>query len=153
GHERPMVDGMAGDAVTGPMPVTDGLRLCDELLAQGAGNKWTETTILQDKSLLTAMAGQLLEARALLANAYRTQAEFAAPRRGFTAGALELLADDVDAAEHEVQRELIGLSGLARLFGIVRLGEALYRQGRYSQAARVLAAIGHHAHQPPDVAI
>src|SRR5262249_41131179 len=116
GPERPMLREIAVDAVIGPMAVADGFRLCDKLLAQVAGNRFNEAAILEAKSLLTAMAGRLPEARALLANADRIEAELALPRRGFAQAELERLADDAVAAERELRRELPDSYGTSRLF-------------------------------------
>jgi len=153
GPERPFLDAISLDAVRGPMAVADGLRLCEELLAEAAGNRFTEAGILHDKSLLTAMAGRLPEARTLLANAERIGQELALP--GFVSArpTLELLADDAVAAERELRRQEPEWWGNFLLFGTALLAEALYRQGRYSEAEQFAAVARARADAHLDVAV
>ncbi|HEX5877878.1 MAG TPA: adenylate/guanylate cyclase domain-containing protein [Actinomycetota bacterium] len=134
---------LAQSAFWGPVPATEGIRRCQELLEQAAGNRRLELTALQSMAGLQAMAGQ---PGAALATAERALAlagdmgenRVAALAREFVAGALALAGDPAGA-----ERQL-------------RLGiRVLERQGESGMRSNLTADLAHVLHQlgRPDEAL
>ncbi|HEY4791164.1 MAG TPA: AAA family ATPase, partial [Actinomycetes bacterium] len=139
---------LAQGAFWGPVPATDGIRRCQELLAQAAGNRRSELTALQSLAGLQAMAAQPEEA---LATVERTLAlagdmgenRVASLAREFAASALAT-AGELAAAERQLRQgirvlERQGESGM-RSNMTVDLAHVLHRLGRPEEALRVALA-------------
>jgi len=139
---------LAQGAFWGPVPATDGIRRCQELLAQAAGNRRSELTALQSLAGLQAMAAQPEEA---LATVERTLAlagdmgenRVASLAREFAASALAT-AGELAAAERQLGQgirvlERRGESGM-RSNMTVDLAHVLHRLGRPEEALRVALA-------------
>jgi class 3 adenylate cyclase len=139
---------LAQGAFWGPVPATDGIRRCQELLAQAAGNRRSELTALQSLAGLQAMAAQPEEA---LATVERTLAlagdmgenRVASLAREFAASALAT-AGELAAAERQLGQgirvlERQGESGM-RSNMTVDLAHVLHRLGRPEEALRVALA-------------
>jgi class 3 adenylate cyclase len=134
---------LAQSAYWGPVPAGEGIRRCQELLAQADGNRRSELTALQAMAGLQAMADQR---EAALATAARTLAlagdlgenRVAALAREFAAAAFAL-AGEPAAAEQQL-----------------RLGiRVLERQGESGMRSNLTADLAHVLHQlgRPDEAL
>ncbi|HEV8424914.1 MAG TPA: AAA family ATPase [Actinomycetes bacterium] len=139
---------LAQSAVWGPVPAAEGIRRCQELLEQAAGNRRSELTALQSLAGVQAMAGQR---EAAMATVRRTLAladdlgenRVAALAREFAAAALTL-AGDPEAAEQQLRRgirvlERQGEAGL-RSNLTADLAHVLHRLGRPTEALQVALA-------------
>jgi predicted negative regulator of RcsB-dependent stress response len=134
---------LAQSAFWGPVPAAEGIRRCQELLAQADGNRRLELTALQSMAGLQAMADQR---EAALASAGRAldlagdmgENRVAALAREFTAASFAL-AGELAAAEEQL-----------------RLGiRVLERQGESGMRSNLTADLAHVLHQlgRPDEAL
>jgi class 3 adenylate cyclase/predicted negative regulator of RcsB-dependent stress response len=134
---------LAQSAFWGPVPALEGVRRCQELLAQAAGNRRSELTAMQSMAGLQAMAGQAAAARATAERALALAGDMgenrvAALAREFVAAALTL-SGDLDEAERQL-----------------RLGiRVLERQGESGMRSNLTADLAHVLHQlgRPDEAL
>ena len=128
---------------SGPTPADEGIRRLLSILAQSHGDRKVEIGVSRARAGLEAMSGRIPEARGLIANAdalareLGDQVALAAVFRD--AGHVEMFAGDPVAAEIVDQRgfeilEHVGDHGhLAS--ATPDLGDAIYAQGRYDEAA------------------
>jgi class 3 adenylate cyclase/tetratricopeptide (TPR) repeat protein len=126
----------------GPTPADEGIRRCEQILEEGGGDRTVEAGTLGILAGLKAMRGHFTEARERFARSIAILEEMGirlrmASRRTIS-GAIELLADDLVAAEHELRWGFERLEEMGEhhdLPGIAaQLAEALYRQSRYDEA-------------------
>jgi class 3 adenylate cyclase len=139
---------LAQGAFWGPVPATDGIRRCQELLAQAAGNRRSELTALQSLAGLQAMAAQPEEALATVERALALAGDMGENRvaslaREFAASALAMVGK-LAAAERQLRQgirvlERQGESGM-RSNMTVDLAHVLHRLGRPEEALRVALA-------------
>jgi class 3 adenylate cyclase len=139
---------LAQGAFWGPVPATDGIRRCQELLAQAAGNRRSELTALQSLAGLQAMAAQPEEALATVEQTLALAGDMGENRvaslaREFAASALAT-AGEPAAAERQLRQgirvlERQGESGM-RSNMTVDLAHVLHRLGRPEEALRVALA-------------
>ncbi|MFL6222486.1 MAG: AAA family ATPase [Actinomycetes bacterium] len=139
---------LAQGAFWGPVPATDGIRRCQELLAQAAGNRRSELTALQSLAGLQAMAAQPEEALATVEQTLALAGDMGENRvaslaREFAASALAM-AGELAAAERQLRQgirvlERQGESGM-RSNMTVDLAHVLHRLGRPEEALRVALA-------------
>jgi class 3 adenylate cyclase len=139
---------LAQGAFWGPVPATDGIRRCQELLAQAAGNRRSELTALQSLAGLQAMAAQPEEALATVEQTLALAGDMGENRvaslaREFAASALAT-AGELAAAERQLRQgirvlERHGESGM-RSNMTVDLAHVLHRLGRPEEALRVALA-------------
>ncbi|HET6813965.1 MAG TPA: AAA family ATPase [Actinomycetota bacterium] len=139
---------LAQGAFWGPVPATDGIRRCQELLAQAAGNRRSELIALQSLAGLQAMAAQPEEALATVEQTLALAGDMGENRvaslaREFAAGALAM-AGELAAAERQLRQgirvlERQGESGM-RSNMTVDLAHVLHRLGRPEEALRVALA-------------
>ena len=127
----------------GPTPLPVGLPRVEAILEQARGRKARESWCARPVAGFYGMQGRFDEARALLAEARAIHEELARPidlsTLAFWSGPLELLAGDPAAAEREVRpacelldsRDEKGWLSTMIMF----LGESLYQQDRYDEAA------------------
>jgi class 3 adenylate cyclase/tetratricopeptide (TPR) repeat protein len=139
---------LAQSAFWGPVPAPEGIRRCQELLAQADGNRRLELTSLQSMAGLQAMAGQ---PEAALATAERALAlardmgenRVASLAREFVAAALALAGDPAAAAQQLRQGirvlERQGESGM-RSNLTADLAHVLHQLGRPDEALQVALA-------------
>ncbi len=135
-----------GAVAHGPTPVSEGIAFCDEVLRRGLKDPLLDIFALEKRGLLEAMSGRFEDARGSVSEAKRIADEFALRvRQGINAqyvGQVELLAGDLESAEHELRPgyELLGSLGESAFRASVGeyLAEVLYQQGRYVEAADVL---------------
>ncbi|MFN2627375.1 MAG: BTAD domain-containing putative transcriptional regulator [Gaiellaceae bacterium] len=137
GTEAQSVGLSIGAAVFGPLPVPDGLRRCDAILAEPPGQRRVAAAALRALAALSAMQGGFDTARDALAQA-RAMLEdlglaLAAAQAAETAGTIELLAGDPVAAEEELR------AGYDRL---ERMGVASTRANLAALLATALSAQG-----------
>jgi tetratricopeptide (TPR) repeat protein len=131
-----------GAVFFGPLPVPEGIRRCDEMLAARGREKRISSSAMRALGLQRSMRGDFDDARRLMACDRAIGVELGVlPAVGiasYARGVVELLADDPAAAERELRA---GHENL-RLFGDVcqmsqvaaLLAEALYQQGRDEEA-------------------
>ena len=130
----------------GPHDAEAGLERCAEVIERAGGDPKATSTALMVSAVLQAGLGRLEEARANIARARGFLEEVAltvwmAGPLAQMAGLVELLAGEPKAAEHEFRRgfdtlqEIGEASFLATVAAL--LGETLYLQGRYEDAADV----------------
>jgi class 3 adenylate cyclase/tetratricopeptide (TPR) repeat protein len=139
---------LAQSAFWGPVPAPDGIRRCQELLEQAAGNRRSELTALQSMAGLQAMAAQPEAAAATVARALALAGELgenrgAALAREFAAAALAL-AGELAAAEQQLRQgirvlERQGESGMRSNLS-ADLAHVLHRLGRPDEALQVALA-------------
>jgi class 3 adenylate cyclase len=128
---------LAQSAFWGPVPAADGIRRCQELLAQAAGNRRSELMALQSLAGLQAMAGQTDQAAASVARVLALAGDLgenrvAALAREFAALALAL-AGDPGAAERQLRWGIRVLE---------RQGESGLRSNLTADLAHVLHDLG-----------
>ena len=134
---------LAQSAFWGPVPAVEGIRRCQELLEQAAGNRRSELTALQSMAGLQAMAGQAEAAQATVGRALTLAGDMgenrvAALAREFAASALSL-AGDPAAAAHQLRQGI----------------RVLERQGESGMRSNLTADLAHVLHQlgRPDEAL
>jgi class 3 adenylate cyclase/tetratricopeptide (TPR) repeat protein len=146
----------------GPTPAREGIAFCDLLVGREIANIADEAHAMQVRALLLAMQGEFDEARRSGARALALIEEFGLTlNRGIYAidvGYAELLAGDLDRAEHELRRghDLLVEIGDTGVRSTVdgMLGDVLFLLGRddealeYAAASRTIAAIDDLDAQP-----
>jgi class 3 adenylate cyclase len=133
---------LAQSAFWGPVPAPEGIRRCQELLEQAAGNRRSELVALQSLAGLQAMAGQPEAARATVEATLALAGDMgenrvAALAREFAASALAL-SGELAAAEQQLAQgirvlERQGESGM-RSNLLADLAHVLHRLGRPTEA-------------------
>ncbi len=128
----------------GPTPVPHGIARCEALLANEVTIRYGRANVEAYLGGLVAQRGDFDEARTLIASARDTYDELghrasAASFSSAILGDVELMANDVPAAEEILRRvcdELMRSHAYSRLASRAGdLAEALYRQGRFDEAA------------------
>jgi class 3 adenylate cyclase/tetratricopeptide (TPR) repeat protein len=138
---------LAQSAFWGPVPAAEGIRRCQELLAQAAGNRRSELTALQSLAGLQAMAGQPEAAttvgRVLALAGDMGENRVAALAREFAASALALDGEP-EAAARQLRLGIRVLEGQGeqgmRSNLTADLAHVLHRLGRPDEALRVAMA-------------
>jgi ATP/maltotriose-dependent transcriptional regulator MalT len=136
----------------GPLPLDDGIRRCEQVLAVARDRPGVEAPALQSLAVLRAMGGEVDEARVLVGRSRAIRREIghgvAAAATSIDAGIVELLAGDHAGAEavlregHE-ELERLGETGYGATV-LSLLAEAVATQGRHGEArelARQSAAV------------
>ena len=129
-------------AMLGPMPTTEALRECDELLAQSGGSRLVAAMVARCSAHLLAMQGSIGEARSTLASAVAAFEDLGRrPTAAFCLmdlGWLELTNDDPIAAEQALREGIERLERLGETIFLAitqaYLARALERQGRIDEA-------------------
>jgi class 3 adenylate cyclase/tetratricopeptide (TPR) repeat protein len=129
----------AGSLVWGPTPAEEGLRVCDELLAQAEGSRFAEGSILTARSAVAAMLGLADDSRASAARGRAILEDLGPSVFGIMSvatrvGLAEELLGDLEAAERMLR------PGMETLLG---LGEKAFLSTLAPQLGRVLARLGH----------
>jgi class 3 adenylate cyclase/tetratricopeptide (TPR) repeat protein len=142
------------------MPVSEGLRLCQELLPRALDHPGIEPSILVAQAGLEAMKGRFDVARKLRSRAKKLLVEFGLELFGATTasqvfGIVDLLADNPRAAESELRRgyEILDRMGERSYLSTTAclLAEALFRSGRIDEAGE-FTRIGEEAAGADDLA-
>jgi tetratricopeptide (TPR) repeat protein len=131
-------------ACFGPTPALEGLRRCEELLHAAARNRSVEAAVLGSRSVLLAMLGRFDEAQAAGARGVEIFTDlgekvFVGSLQAQEWSMVDMMAGDWEAAETKQRRgcamlEEVGEKGFLST-GLGMLGESLYQQGRYDEAA------------------
>ena len=145
-------------AFYGPMPVTEAIARCEELLTVAEGDRRAQATTLAALAHLRAMRGDFEPARADYRRGRAILEElglrFDASTMSIDSGPVELLAGDLAAAEAELRKDYEALDAIGErnyistIAGL--LAEALYRQGRFDEAT-TYAAVCEDVAAPSDV--
>ena len=130
--------------VHGPTPVSEGLRQSRELLESIEGDRKVEAVILGAMAQLEAMAGRLEDARSLYRQGRAILAELGEGidlhSTSIDSSRVELLADDLDAAEQELRRDEASLADLGETYFrstiTAILSQVLWRRGALADADR-----------------
>ncbi len=144
-------------ALYGPTPVVDAIALCEDLLANGGGDRRVEGLSLRVLAQLEAMRGEFERARDLYRRSRAVLEEFGwnllAVRTSIQSGQVELLAGDPVAAEAELRKDYEALERMGERNYIstvaAMLAEPLYRQERYEEAEE-LTRISENVAAPDD---
>jgi ATP/maltotriose-dependent transcriptional regulator MalT len=135
---------LAAAAFWGPLPVPDGTDRCRRLLAETAGNRYVECSVLHVLAALAAMQGRFDQARDLVDRGAEVAAALGRLRLAAIwsqfAATVESLAGRPEAAEERLQRgyralERMGETG-ARSNLAADLAHALVAGGRHEEARR-----------------
>jgi hypothetical protein len=128
---------LAAAAFWGPLPVPDGVDRCRRLLAEAAGNRYVEGSVLHVLAALAAMQGRFDQARDLVEAGAEVAAALGRLRLAAIwsqfAATVESLAGRPEAAEERLQRGYRTLE---------RMGETGARSNLAADLAHLLAAGG-----------
>jgi DNA-binding SARP family transcriptional activator len=140
---------LLGATLFGPLPVSEGIARCEEILADRRGQKRVTASALRALAALKAMAGEFDESRALLRRfasivddlGLRVTAASAAE----TYAVVELLAGDPRAAERELRLGYERLERMGETSTSVNLAallaQALHAQGDDAEAVAVTEVV------------
>jgi len=137
-------------AMFGPWHVQDALDRCEEVRKMGRGHPWVEMAAFEAKGYLSALEGDFDVARSLLERAMTIARDVGAafafiPQLVARAAEIELIAGDAAAAEALWRGEFERARASGRkeprwpLSWAVALADALCEQGRYQEAAALMA--------------
>ncbi len=146
--------GLSSSTLLGPTPVPQAIELCEQLIANGLGDRQAESKILCTLAQLRAMNGQIDTARALCRRGRGLLRELGqglnAASTGIDMLLVELLAGDLIAAEREVKDDYEFLTRAGETYYLSTMAALLSRvvrdQGRddealvYSEIAEATAA-------------
>jgi Predicted ATPase len=138
---------MAEMALSGPLPVAEALRRCEQLLVRAEGDRRAEALILRTIAHLRAMQGDFLTAREMYGRVRRTLEElgwnFNAALVSLDSGPIEMMAGDPEAAQVELRHdyELLDRMGERNYISTTAayLAAALYGSGLYAEASEYAA--------------
>jgi predicted ATPase/DNA-binding SARP family transcriptional activator len=128
-----------------PIPADVAISRAEQLLEAAAGDPWGEAAILRELSLLYGYAGRFDDARAAYTRSRsiftRAGAKLDWAMSALPAGETELIAGDFGAAEQILRQGVETLHAMGergyRSTAVAILAEALYAQGRFSEAQRL----------------
>ena len=131
-------------ALSGPMPASEGIARCEELIRMGEGDRRGQAVTLAALAHLRAMVGDFDRARDDYRRGRSILEElglrFDASLISIDSGPVEMLAGDPAAAEAELRKDYDALDAMGERNYISStaglLAEAMYRQGRFDDAAR-----------------
>ena len=129
-------------ALFGPTPVAEAIALCEETLSLTSGNRKVLALVTLMMSPLYAMLGDFATARRLYNEANASFDELGATlfgaRTSLQSAVVELLAGDLDAAEHVLRRDYEALGRLDERYWrptvAANLALVLCRQDRFDEA-------------------
>jgi predicted ATPase/class 3 adenylate cyclase len=140
-------------ALLGPTPVAEGISQCNELLEQTRGDQRSTALVMGFIAELHAMNGEFQAGRALIEES-RSMLEDLGGRllaavTSINTGRIELLAGDPVRAEQVLRPELEAFQKMGGVYYLstvaALLSEALYLQGRFSEAEDVTRVSEHAA--------
>jgi DNA-binding SARP family transcriptional activator len=156
--EKRLYSTAAQVALSGPLPAQAGIGRCEELVQISEGDRRSQAVTLAPLAHLRAMVGDFERAREDYRRGRATLEEmglrFDAALISIDSGPVELLAGDPIAAEAELRKDHDALDAMGErnyissIAGL--LAEALYRQGRFDDAA-TSAAFSEEVAAPSDV--
>jgi predicted ATPase/class 3 adenylate cyclase len=128
----------------GPVPVSEGIRRCERMRAELAGNLASEAEMLRSIAGLHAMAGRFDLARSLLANSDHIFEELGQTLNSAISHAVaivELLAGDPAAAERSLRAGYEALEEMGERAYLsttaAYLAQAIFAQGRHEEAEQL----------------
>jgi len=144
--ERRVIPALVGCMIYGPTPVGEGLRQCNDLLVDAAGDSRRLALIEQFTGYLLALDGDFDEARRLSTHARESLAElgwsFDAALVSIQLGSIEMMAGRPDAAERVLREDYETLKRMGEQNYLSTtaavLAEALRRQGRLGEAEALI---------------
>lgn len=147
-----------GAAFFGPMPVSEAIRLCEDILAEGGQQRRIVASAYRALAGLKAMAGAFEEARELVASHKEILQELGltvtAASAAETYGIVEMLAGDPAAAARELSAgyDVLEEIGETATFPdlAAKLASALYAQGEDDRALE-LSEVSERATAPDDL--
>jgi len=149
---------LAALALWGPMTAPDALALSEEVLEEAAGDMRAEALTLRAMAHLEAMLGRFDQARERYRRSRAILEELGwtlqAALTSINSGAVEMLAGDLSAAEHELRNDFLTLERMGERNFISTtagfLADVLYQLGRYEEAQE-LSTISEEVAAPEDV--
>jgi tetratricopeptide (TPR) repeat protein len=137
--------GLASSALLGPTPVLQAIELCEQMIANGLGDRQAESKILCTLAQLHAMNGDFDQARSSYRRGRAMLRELGqglnAAANGIDVLQVELLAGDLAGAEREVMADLAFLEGAGETFYLSTMAALLSRvvrdQGRDEDALAI----------------
>jgi class 3 adenylate cyclase/tetratricopeptide (TPR) repeat protein len=150
-------DNLGDFALLGPTPVRQGIEACEKLISDGVGDRQVECRIMCKLAQLRAMNGEVSTGRALYRQA-RTMLEdlgrgVFVNRTAIALAVVELLGDDLQAAEQRVRADYEALSKAGDTYYLATLAALLARlvreQGRDEEALE-LTRVSEEASDPDD---
>jgi class 3 adenylate cyclase/tetratricopeptide (TPR) repeat protein len=156
---RRFLGSLATSALYGPMPVSEAIATCEEVLARAADDRKVRARAELAIGQLEAMRGNFERARVLYRRSRATLEElgclFLAALTSLASSIIEFLAGDLEAAESELRTDYRRLEEMGERNYISTtaglLADALYRQGRYDESAE-FAGVCEHVASQDDVA-
>jgi class 3 adenylate cyclase/tetratricopeptide (TPR) repeat protein len=126
----------------GPMPVDEGIRRCEEIVAEARGDRRTVGLVNSLMARMHAMLGDFDTARRKYVSARLTLEEMGrsviASSTALDSCGVEMLAGDAPAAERELRRDFDALTDMGERYLLStvagELARAIYAQGRYDEA-------------------
>lgn len=158
--ERSTMRLLAFLAQKGPMPASEAMAVCRDVIERVASDRRSAAVAGLDLALLTAMALDFDTARRRYVDARATLGELGADTQAalvsLSSGPIELLADEPDRAEAELRQDLDALQRMGERNFVsltaALLAEAVYRQQRFEEAGDLIAFTRHVA-TPDDLAV
>ena len=155
---RRLLGSLAISALYGPMPVSEAIATCEEVLARAQGDRKSGALAEIAIGHLEAMRGNFDRARLFYRRSRASLEEFGyhlmAALTSFDSSAIELLAGDLDAAESELRADYRRLEEMGERGYISTtaglLADVLYRQGRFDESAE-FADVCEQLASPEDV--
>jgi class 3 adenylate cyclase/tetratricopeptide (TPR) repeat protein len=145
---RRFLGSLATSALYGPMPVSEAIATCEEVLARAQGDRRARALAEVAIGHLEAMRGNFDRARVLYRRSRASLEEFGylffAALTSLDSSLIELLAGDLAAAESELRTDYRRLEEMGERNYISTtaglLADVLYRQGRYQESAEFARA-------------
>jgi tetratricopeptide (TPR) repeat protein len=133
---------IVGAALFGPLPIPDAIRRCEQILARPGEQRRIRASALRALAGLMALQGRFDEARMLLSDSRAILEDMglqvSAAVLGETAGLVEVLAGDLEAAERELRRGYEPLAAMGQMSNLgmlaAQLSQTLLAQGRTAEA-------------------
>jgi class 3 adenylate cyclase/tetratricopeptide (TPR) repeat protein len=149
---------LAGSAIYGPLPVEDGIRRCEEVIARFGDNPSVRARTTRALACLWAMHGEFDRARELIQTARAMFVDlgqtYALASSAESSGLVEMLAGDLSAAEQELRRGVDLLEGMGERAYLSTLGamlaDVLELADKHDEADR-FARTSQEASDPDDI--
>ena len=156
---RRFLGSLAISALYGPMPISDAIATCEEVLARAADDRKVRASAELAIGQLEAMRGNFERARVLYRRSRAALEElgclFLAALTSLLSSVIEFLAGDLAVAESELRADYQRLEEMGERNYISTtaglLADVLYRQGRYDESAQ-FAEVCEDIASPDDVA-
>ena len=156
---RRFLGSLAISALYGPMPVPEAIATCEEVLGRAGEDRKVKARAELAIGQLEAMRGDFERARLLYRRSRASLEElgclFLAALTSLTSSVIEVLAEDLAAAELELRTDYGRLEEMGERNYISTtaglLADVLYRQGRYGESAE-FAGVCEHLASANDVA-